>query len=535
MAKYKTVKYSAVKYGLGYGISIVAVTALSIASFVSPVVLAEIPNATVFAEVSQSSLIGIPPSIQATRTISILSVPALSNASSIVPIASISQNMLLVPAMASLNMVVPNIAIIPKGTILLQAIKFEVDHTVFDNAYAALDIYLNTTLDIFADMSSATTGIVRTIWDAKWKDYYNARTDLLNAIATKAKALADAAQATAGSAMAEIVIQAGQISSKVSSTDYDGITIMSKVNQTASAYKIDAKNIDLNGLVTITDLSTAGATTINGSNITTGTLTGVTINAINNISIGSTTGPSYLTLFDSTGKFGSINADNIRGMNINSQAGGIRLSCTDASPISTDNKLGLLGSNYPQIYGNGTVLQLSHNDSGSNGVIIEASQFRPAGNGTLGLGAASYRWGQIYSTVGTISTSDGREKNTIKSLDAEKTINFIMALNPVSYKFNDGTSGRTHYGLVSQDVEDALVGLSMTSTDFGGFIKSPKEKETIVVNEEGKETRTKETIPNEYVYGLRYEEFIAPLITTVQQLQKQIYLLHEKISILEAK
>jgi peptide/nickel transport system substrate-binding protein len=46
-------------------------------------------------------------------------------------------------------------------------------------------------------MTTPTTGIVRTTWDAKWKDYYNSRTDLLNAIATKAKALADAAQSSA--------------------------------------------------------------------------------------------------------------------------------------------------------------------------------------------------------------------------------------------------------------------------------------------------------------------------------------------------
>jgi len=41
--------------------------------------------------------------------------------------------------------------------------------------------------------------------------------------------------------------------------------------------------------------------------------------------------------------------------------------------------------------------------------------------------------------------------------------------------------------------------LGMTSLDFAGFIKSP--------NEDGS-----------YNYGLRYEEFIAPLIKTVQGL-----------------
>ena len=40
------------------------------------------------------------------------------------------------------------------------------------------------------------------------------------------------------------------ITQKVSTTDFNGQTIISKVNQTASAYQIDAKNINLNGKVT---------------------------------------------------------------------------------------------------------------------------------------------------------------------------------------------------------------------------------------------------------------------------------------------
>lgn len=45
------------------------------------------------------------------------------------------------------------------------------------------------------------------------------------------------------------------ITQKVSSTDYNGQTIISKVNQTASSYKIEAKNIDLVGAVSFNMLS----------------------------------------------------------------------------------------------------------------------------------------------------------------------------------------------------------------------------------------------------------------------------------------
>jgi hypothetical protein len=71
------------------------------------------------------------------------------------------------------------------GTLVLQANALSVSHETFDAAYSALNTYLNTTLAVFADMA-ATTTVVRATWDTKWKDYFNARTDLVNALAAKA-------------------------------------------------------------------------------------------------------------------------------------------------------------------------------------------------------------------------------------------------------------------------------------------------------------------------------------------------------------
>ena len=66
--------------------------------------------------------------------------------------------------------------------------------------------------------------------------------------------------------------------------------------------------------------------------------------------------------------------------------------------------------------------------------------------------------------------------------------------------------------------------------DFAGFIKSPKTE--TVMDEEGAVIEEK-VIENEYLYGLRYEEFIAPLIKTVQLQQKEIDALNERLSKLE--
>ena len=167
------------------------------------------------------------------------------------------------------------------------------------------------------------------------------------------------------------------------------------------------------------------------------------------------------------------------------------------------------------------------------GVANKSWMFGPGGNGKVTLGQASYRWGQIYSTNASISTSDRKEKKDIVPLD-DSAVDFIMALNPVSYKMINGDSGRTHYGMIAQDVEEELDELGMTAMDFAGFCKDQKyERYEEVVD---KVTTTRERkVEGEYIYGLRYEEFIAPLIKTVQLQQQEIEELKHRIDILEGK
>ena len=214
-------------------------------------------------------------------------------------------------------------------------------------------------------------------------------------------------------------------------------------------------------------------------------------------------------------------------------------------------------SSYPQIYGNG-ILQLGGDSRNEYGVVLrsngtdEANAFRPSVNaGTTGhlyLGVANQKWRAVFAQNGTIQTSDRNAKHDITDLDPEKITAFIMGLKPSSYVFNDADSGRTHWGLISQDIEELFPQLGMTSMDFAGFIKSPKTEdyyedvsETVTDEETGeektvtrKELKTR-TIEGEYIYSLRYDEFIAPLICMVQKQQKQIENLERRLSALENK
>lgn len=221
---------------------------------------------------------------------------------------------------------------------------------------------------------------------------------------------------------------------------------------------------------------------------------------------------------------------------------------SDGDNVTINNRLQLTGTQYPQIYGNGTSLQLSWANNSGVGVVLGSGAFRDAGDGNINLGASNHRFATVFAKTGSINTSDRNEKNTIADIDPEQAEKLIMGLKPSTFKFNDGTSGRTHWGIISQDIEELLPQIGMTDMDFAGFIKSPKTEdyyedvsETVTDEETGeektvtrKELKTR-VIEGEYVYALRYSEFIAPLICMVQKQQKQIENLERRLSALENK
>jgi hypothetical protein len=132
----------------------------------------------------------------------------------------------------------------------------------------------------------------------------------------------------------------------------------------------------------------------------------------------------------------------------------------------------------------------------------------------IDLGKSDARFDDIFATNGTIQTSDQQEKNTIT--DSDLGLDFINRLEPKSYVFNGKT--RTHYGLIAQDVETVLGDISKPTSGFAGFIKSDISEE-----QDG----------SEYRYGLRYTEFVGPLIQAVKDLKAENDAMRARLTALE--
>jgi hypothetical protein len=146
----------------------------------------------------------------------------------------------------------------------------------------------------------------------------------------------------------------------------------------------------------------------------------------------------------------------------------------------------------------------------------------PNVNNSISLGKSGALWSSVWAQNGTIQTSDEREKTEIS--DSLLGINFINSLRPVSYKFKIGKNvvtktdenglpkkiesvagERVHYGLLAQEVKSAIP----EGTDFGGWILTDKND-------------------NDSAQGLRYEEFIAPMIKAIQELSVKVSALETK-------
>lgn len=130
------------------------------------------------------------------------------------------------------------------------------------------------------------------------------------------------------------------------------------------------------------------------------------------------------------------------------------------------------------------------------------SSLHPQVNNSCSLGLTGQRWSDIYSYNPVTVTSDENEKKDIET--SPLGLDFIDKLRPVRYRWKVNESNRYHYGMIAQEVEDVLTENNISTIDFGGFIHS-----TYVEDDVEKET-----------YGLRYTEFISPMIKAIQELKE---------------
>jgi len=162
-------------------------------------------------------------------------------------------------------------------------------------------------------------------------------------------------------------------------------------------------------------------------------------------------------------------------------------------------------------------------------VMAAAGNFYPNVDNSITCGASGQRWSAVWAANGTIQTSDINAKTDV--VDSPLGLSFIASLRPVAYKYKVGrnqvidnpedtdnptivpiSGKRQHFGLIAQEVKAALP----DGVDFGGWAITDLED------------------PNSE-QGLRYDQFIAPMIKAIQEQQATITALTARVAALEAK
>ena len=265
---------------------------------------------------------------------------------------------------------------------------------------------------------------------------------------------------------------------------------------------IDADRLNLTGAITFGDLSTAvqndienaiytanaaqssidrwsysGTTYIDGSRIMTGTVSASILEG------------GQIRLLDGSGQpAGLIDlaaASSYGGQKVMLESGAIELN-------SRAGDIFIRSGSY------GTYLQLK------DAVFVGNGDLAPHSSGAQSCGTSARRWSEVYTASPDITTSDRNRKHDIR-YDLSPYDALFGTLRPCAFQYNNGRSGRTHLGLIAQDVEQALAAAGLTSLDFAGFVKSPDEE-----------------TDGGYVYSLRYEEFIPLCIHQIQRLDQRV-------------
>lgn len=263
----------------------------------------------------------------------------------------------------------------------------------------------------------------------------------------------------------------------------------STIRLMANGITLSSRDIYFRGMVTFEDLS-GNRTIINGSTIDTDTLFLDSLYG-DHIYLRDSAGDIAVE-FRITGASSAQNACDIwaRSMRLNTEPGDIYINAGNGA------------GGYVVLDGDG---------------ITCGSDIMPMATGRYSCGTSGFRWSDVYADNDTIQTSDREKKENIV-YGLEQYDPLFDALRPVSYRFRNGQSGRTHLGLIAQDVEAALEAAGLTGQDFAGFVKSPRLDET------------GQLIEGAYDYALRYGEFIPMCIDQIQQLKAQVAELERRLA-----
>lgn len=278
--------------------------------------------------------------------------------------------------------------------------------------------------------------------------------------------------------------------------------------------QIDADRLNLTGAITFSDLSSSVRGDINDAQSTANsayslanTANNTANNAEDKVEAWSFRGTTYID--GSKIQTGTVEASILRGGTVELLAsGGSTVGSIEITSTTTGVGLEFVtnrGGMRMTSAGNWWV------DASGGSFGLSGSRFSvtmdimPNANNGASLGTSGFRWNDIWATNSHIQSSDRNIKKDIQ-YGLEEYDALFDAIKPVTFRYIDGTSGRTHMGVIAQDLEESLNELGISTQDCAAFVKAESDNPDI---------------PG-YDYAVRYGEFIPLLIYQVQKIKEAL-------------
>ena len=302
-------------------------------------------------------------------------------------------------------------------------------------------------------------------------------------------------------------IQSGQIESdnyQYSSGNYnrkgtiidltDGLirTTGFKADKNGNVYIKSGANIE--GYATKDGLATANYTTINGGNISTGTIDASVVN-VTNLNADNIQSGHFSADFIQAGEITSENYETqssyspycTSGMKIDVENGNITsrvMTLWGSAATATNHDLFVRGLRVipPQNVTEDTFIWVATDQTCYNSIKISDNNIQKVVNNV----AIDVKWD---------TGSDRQLKENIKPLDTSLSLNLIDITNPIEFKYK--SSDGKHYGMIAQDVREQLDNLGETDAKLEHDMESGMK-------------------------AINYEEYIPHLINYVKELRAEL-------------
>lgn len=304
-----------------------------------------------------------------------------------------------------------------------------------------------------------------------------------------------ALQVTANGLSSTVANQAGQISSLQQTVNSFSLSVSngessSTIYLYAGGALIDSARVTFTGMVTFLDLEESGATTINGDNITTGTVYADVIHLGGQMDV-------YRTAsgFSLGGYIGYMQGMTASG----SSTAGIAIASSNEAAVVICTTNGV---------------RMGYD--GVSTVVCTSTQVSISSDQSIYLSADGvYLYGDTVLINGEPATTSDARIKTQKQYDVEKYLGVFDKLKPCTFIYEGHK--RRHMGLIAQEVQEVLANEGIPESDFAALCTEPSSEEW-----------------PDGLYTLRYGEIQIMAIAKIQQMAAEIAELKEQVAALSA-